>query len=87
MTRAERQRRKRRREIQRVRAWTLLIVIELLISAVPTAITAAILIPLAYWQRGYYGVGGEWLVILIVFCTTYIVIHNRICDRIFGEEA
>lgn len=85
MTRAESQRRKRKREIQRVCAWTLLIMFELLVAAAPTAITAVILIPLAYWQRGYYGVGSEWLLIIAVFCITYSAIHNRICDRIFEE--
>lgn len=86
MTRAERQRRKRRREIKRVYAWTLLVAIELLASAVPTAIIAAIIIPILYWQRGYYGAGSEWFLIIAVFCITYGAIHNRICDRIFEEE-
>lgn len=86
MTKAERQRRKRRREIQRVLAWTLLVMFELLLAAVPTAITAAIIIPLVYWQRGYYGMGSEWILIIAVFCITYSAVHNRICDRIFEEE-
>ena len=85
MTKAERQRRKRKREIQRVCALTLLIMFELLVAAALTAITAAILIPFAYWQRGYYGVGSEWLAIIAVFCITYSAVHNRICDRIFEE--
>lgn len=86
MTRVERRRRKRRREIQRICAWTLLVAIELFAAAVPTAIIAAIIIPFAYFQRGYYGVGSEWLLIIAVFCITYGAIHNRICDRIFEEE-
>lgn len=85
MTRTERQRRKRRRKIQRACAWTVLIVFELLMAAAPTAITAAILIPLAYRERGYYGMGSEWILIIAVFCIAYSTIHNRICDRIFEE--
>lgn len=85
MTRAERQRRRRKRKIQRVCAWAALIVFELLMAAAPTAITAAILIPLVYTQRGYYGVGSEWILIISVFCVAYSTIHKRICDRIFEE--
>lgn len=85
MTRTERQRRKRRRKIQRACAWTVLIVFELLIAAAPMTITAAILIPLVYAQRGYYGVGSEWILIISVFCVAYSTIHRKICDRIFEE--
>lgn len=85
MTRAEKKRRRRNRKIQRVCAWTVLILFELLVSAVPTALTSAILLPLAYRERGYFGVGSEWLLIIAIFCITYSAFHNRICDKIFKE--
>lgn len=88
MTRAQaRRRRKRKAKIQRMAVWTLVYLFELLMSLVPTAVTAALILPYAYSKRGGYGIGSEWLLILLVFCFTYRTVHNWICDRIFGEEA
>lgn len=86
MTRAAARRRKRRiREAQRIFAWTVLCLFEILLAAAPTAIVAAIALPLAYSERGHFAIGGEWLMILIVFCGAYFQIHNWICDKIFEE--
>ncbi len=88
MTRTEaRNRRRRKRKMQYVLAWTAVFLFEILIAAAPTAITAAILIPITYAERGGMAVGGEWLAIMIVFCFAYRAIHGWVCDRIYGEEA
>ena len=38
-----------------------------LISLIPTAAVAAMAIPAAHAERGYWAVGGEWLLIALVF--------------------
>lgn len=66
-------------------AWILVGLFELITTAAPTAVTAAIVLPLAYAERGYRGMGSEWLIIAAVFCITYGIIHNKVCDKIFKE--
>lgn len=86
MTKAQaRRRRKIRRKVQYITAWSVVVAFELITSAAAAAVTAAIVIPLAQWERGYTAYGSEWLLIAIVFCATYYKTHNRICDRIFEE--
>lgn len=34
-------------------------------------LAALYLIPKAYEMRGYWAIGGEWLGIMMIFCTTY----------------
>lgn len=88
MTRAQARRRKKRKaKIQRMAAWTVVYLFELLISLTPTAVTAAFILPYAYSERGGYGIGSEWILILLVFVFSYRSVHNWICDRVFGEEA
>lgn len=87
MTRAQaRRRRKRRRRIQRAAAWTLIYAFEILLAAAPTALLAELLLPAVMQQRGYFAIGGEWLLLAIIFCVAYQKIHNAVCDRIFGED-
>ena len=62
MTRTQaRRRRKRRQKLRQIGAWTLLLVAELFAAAVPSALVAAVLLPFAWWERGYrecYGSGN-----------------------------
>lgn len=86
MTRAEARRRRRiKRKAQQIAAWTVLILAELVISALPAVVTAAIVLPIVYRERGYLAYGSEWFLIAIVFCAAYSTIHNKVCDRIFEE--
>ena len=86
MTRVQARRRRRRRQaIQRVAAWTVMITIELIVAAVPAVGTAALLVPYANAWRGCTAVGSEWLAVAIVFCLTFKLVHNWICNRIFEE--
>lgn len=75
--------RNRAKEWSRVGAWTLLGLIELAVAALPTAIAAVILVAITHAQRGYAAFGGEWLVIAAVFCVTFTIVHNRVCDELF----
>ena len=86
MTRTQaRRRRKRRQKLRQIGAWTLLFVAELFAAAIPTAILAAILLPLAQRERDYIAVGSEWLAISAAFCITYSILHLWICKKIFKE--
>lgn len=86
MTRTQvRQRKKRKRKAQQIVAWTLIWAVELLAAAAQTALVAAIAIPVAFSQRGYFAIGGEWLLIAIAFCGAFFLIHKQVCDRIFEE--
>lgn len=85
MIREARRRKRRIRKIKRAAAWTVLIALELAIAAVPTAIMAALAFPIAYAERRGTGIGGEWLLVIAVFCWTFSTVHNRVCDRIYGE--
>lgn len=81
-----RQRRRAKRRAQRAAAWALVYLFEIVAAAVPTAIAAAVLIPLAEAERGYSAVGGEWLAIAFVFYISYAAVHNAICNAIYGKE-
>lgn len=86
MTRTQaRQRKRRKRKVQKIAAWTFVWVVELLAAAAQTAVVAAIAIPVAFSQRGYFAVGGEWLLIAVAFCGAFCIIHKQVCDRIFEE--
>lgn len=85
MTKEARRRKRRIRKIKRTAAWAVLIAFELAAAAVPAVIMAAVAFPIAYAERGGAGIGGEWLLVIVVFCWTFGMIHNRVCDRIYGE--
>ena len=86
MTRTQaRRRRKRRQKLRQIGAWTQLLVAELFAAAVPSALVAAVLLPFAWWERGYAAMGSEWLAISVVFCITYCIIHRRVCNKIYKE--
>lgn len=88
MTRAEtRSRRRQRRErgLKRAAARAVIITVELAAAAIQTAVFAVAIVALAYLERGYRAFGGEWLLIAIIFCAAYRMVHNRVCDLIFEE--
>lgn len=67
-------------------AWTAICIAEALLSAMPTALGAAIFIPIANSSREQPGFGSEYLLLAIIFFTAFRAIHNRTCDRVFGKE-
>lgn len=56
-------------------------IVEMMGAVLVTAIAAAILIPAAYAERGYFAVGGEWLVLMLIAIAAYSAIHNYLFDR------
>lgn len=80
-----RRRRARRKELRRATAWAIVFAVELAATAAQTAIVAAVLLPAARAWRGYDAVGGEWLLLAVLFCAAYCIIHKQVCDKIFEE--
>lgn len=79
-------RRRARRKCRCALAWMVVIAVEVAIAAAPAALAGTLLIPLAYAERGYFAIGGEWLGIAFLFCASYALLHRKVCDLIFGEE-
>ena len=75
-----------KRSTKRAMAWAVIFEVELISAAIPTALTALILIPVANAWRGYSALGGEWLAIGAVFYICYCQIHACICNAVFGKE-
>lgn len=69
---------RRRRERQELRRTVRTFMVEMLISVLAGVLAAAKLVPMAYEQRGYTAVGGEWMLIIAVMAGTYLAIHNII---------
>lgn len=81
MTRQQARRRRRRRQsLRRAAAWTVVFT-----AGLQAGVAAAILVPLAHKLRGYSAVGGEWLLIGVLFCGAFCIIHKQVCDKIFEE--
>lgn len=82
MSRQEKRRRRRWHKTRRLCVWTLLMLFELAVAAAPAGITAAVLVPLARTQRGYWAIGGEWLLIAAIFIVAFSAIHNAVCNTL-----
>lgn len=39
-----------------------------------TSMCASVIIPVALHARGYFTIGGEWLILLVVFIAVYVLI-------------
>lgn len=76
--RNRRSRRRRIRKLHTAAAWAVVIIAETAVAALMAAATAKAVIPMAYEERGGNGMGGEWLLIMAVFCGTYVVVHGWI---------
>lgn len=79
MTRAKRLFKKLFTYCKPVIIWVLVFAAELLLSALPAALVAAELLPLAYAERGRMAFGGEWLVVALVFCIAFHAVHAEVC--------
>jgi hypothetical protein len=75
-----------KRTTQKNIALTAIFVIELIAGALGGAITAAILLPLAYAERGNWAFGAEWLIITLAAFGAFYAVHSKIF-KVLGEEA
>lgn len=53
---------------------TTIAIIKTLISLIPVGLLGLLLIPHAIKERGYIAFGGEWVLIIALFCITYIIL-------------
>ena len=67
-------------------AWTITCLVEAILAAIPTAILAVMLIPMATRMRGYTAFGGEYLLLGAVYLIAFNIIHRLVCNKIFGKE-
>lgn len=69
---------RRRKKWEYIKAVVIVFVLEMLGAAAITAVAGAILIPLAYAERGYYAIGGEWALMLLIAVAAYSIIHKMV---------
>lgn len=53
---------------------TIIAIIKTLISLIPVGLLGLLLIPHAIKERGYIAFGGEWILIIALFCITYTIL-------------
>ena len=80
----EKAKRRRRRKTERILAWSILFLVEIVLAALPTLLVAAVVTAFAYLERGYSAFGGEWTAVAATYCIGYALIHRKFCDAIFG---
>ena len=51
--------------------------LHVLMALVPAAIVAVVVIPLAMAERGYWAIGGEWLIAVLVFFVSYLFLEAK----------
>ena len=80
MSRTDKRRSRRRlkRKIQRCLAICILFALEVGGAMLAGGLTALVMVPIAYAQRGYLAFGGEIMAVFAVTVIAYFIIHNRI---------
>jgi len=61
-------------------------VFEISIALAITAVFGAVIIPIAYVERGYYAVGGEWLLLSLIAYLSYALVHERVFNIIKNRK-
>ena len=54
--------------------------VEMAFSFVVTTIAGVFLVPAVSNERGYFAIGGEWIVLLLIANVSYMLIHNYLFD-------
>lgn len=70
----------RKRKAERIRAILVVFAVEMAVTTIVTLLFAAVIIPIAYAERGYYAAGGEFILLLAVALGTYRLIHRYFCS-------
>ena len=55
---------------------------EVSMAAVAGAVVAAIVVPLTLLERGYFSLGGEWLLVMAATLLAYHFIHKAVFRRL-----
>lgn len=73
----------KRRKARRARkAIASLWFMEVSMAAVAGAVVAAIVVPLTLLERGYFSLGGEWLLVMAATLLAYHFIHKAVFRRL-----
>lgn len=67
---------RKKRKIQRAIGRVVVFMFEILISLIPAGIVSLWAMPAAYRYRGYFAVGGEWILVLLVFGISFVGISD-----------
>lgn len=73
---------RRKRKTEWMTAVAIVFLFEMLITAAAVAVAGSVVLPLAYMERGYWAIGGEWLVLMLVAMAAYTAVHNYLFSRI-----
>lgn len=73
-------RRKQKEKLAYYAAWTVVYIVETAIAFLPTVLVGTALVSLMMLERGYFGFGGEWLLIGAFFIGAW-----RIADIIVQD--
>lgn len=79
------QKRRKARRIRKAKAFAAAVIlwlIEVSIAATAGGIVAAIVVPLALLERGYFSLGGEWALVLAATLLAYHFIHKAVFRRL-----
>jgi len=80
--RARKARRAARRRRKQIIAVIALWMLEVLGAALAGGVAAAIMLPVAFRERGYFAYGAEWLIIFAVAILAYHIIHRAVFLRL-----
>ena len=77
---------KTKSKIQYYFAWTVLIAIEGIISAIPIVLLGLIIVPLAKSTRSCDCLGGEIFLLCFAYWIVFTKIHHVVYDKIFNTK-
>ncbi|MDU5080280.1 hypothetical protein [uncultured Tissierella sp.] len=78
--------RKKKKKIQRTIAKSMITIIEIVLAMFIAFIVSLWAIPTAYNHRGYTAIGGEWILIILVFGFSFVLISDCVENRIERER-
>ncbi len=79
------QKRRKARRARKAKAFAAVVILwlmEVSMAAAAGAVVAAIIVPLALLKRGYFSLGGEWLLVLAATLLAYHFIHKAVFRRL-----
>lgn len=75
-----------RRALTRYAAIAILFLSEIFVAIAASIPVAVWAIPAAYRQRGYYAVGGEWLLVMFAAAISYTIYHKWLFKKLEEPE-
>lgn len=60
----------------------IIFLIDVTVGLICGLISASLILPLAYAERGYFAIGAEWLIIIFVAYAAFSAVNKKIFDII-----